>query len=120
MDATEARQFIELRLQPATDPALTDGEVAQLVTLAATSDINGNAPEDDRWESTYSIRGCWYAIAEGFMAKYSKAVGRFSFTTDGQTFTRNQTLDHLEHQRKRAIAKVQSCPALMRETEVWC
>lgn len=117
MDATEATQFITLRLQPSIDPALTDGEVADLLDLAVGTDDEGNEPADDGWTPTYSVRGCWYAIAEGFYIKYAKAVGRFSFTTDGQTFTRNQTLDHLEHQRKKALAKVQSCPSLLRETD---
>jgi len=116
MDATEATQFITLRLQPSVDPTLTDGEIADLVDLAVTTDADDNEPADDGWEPTYSVRGCWYAISEGYIIKYAKAVGRFSFTTDGQTFTRNQTLDHLEHQRKRAIAKVQSCPSVLRET----
>lgn len=113
MDGTEARRFIELRLQPDVDPVLTTGEVADLVALAVTDDDDGNSPVDDEWEATYSVAGCWYAIAEGYLIKYGKAVGRFSFTTDGQTFTRNQTLDHLEHQRKRALAKVQTCPSLL-------
>lgn len=116
MDATEARRFIELRLQPSVDPTLTDGEVTDLIAFAKTDDADGNASDDDEWTPTYSVRGCWYGIAEGFLIKYSKAVGRFSFTTDGQTFTRNQTLDHLEHQRRHALAKVQSCPALLPET----
>lgn len=116
MDAAEAQEFIELRLQPAIDPVLSDGEVLKLVDLAVTDDDDGNPPTDDEWVPSYSVRGCWYGIAEGYLIKYGKAVGRFSFTTDGQTFTRNQTLDHLEHQRKRALAKVQSCPSLLPET----
>lgn len=116
MDATAALRFIELRLQPSVDPTLTDGEMQDLVRLAKTDDVDGNAPDADDWTPTYSVRGCWYGVAEGYLVKYGKAVGRFSFTSDGQTFTRNQTLDHLEHQRRRALAKVQSCPSLLRET----
>lgn len=118
MDAATAQTFIELRLQPDVDPTLSDAEVLQLVDLAVTTDDDGNEPSDDEWLPTYSVRGCWYGIAEGYLIKYGKAVGRFSFTTDGQTFTRNQTLDHLEHQRKRAIAKVQSCPPLIDATPI--
>lgn len=113
MDATQAQTFIELRLQPGIDPELSNDEVLALVDLAVTTDVDGIDPTEDGWTPTYSIRGCWYAVAEGYLIKYGKAVGRFSFTTDGQTFTRNQTLDHLEHQRKRALGKVQSCPSTL-------
>jgi hypothetical protein len=108
MNLTEAQRFIELHLQPAVDPTLTDDEVDQIVTMARAVDEAGLTPSDDDWTATYSVAGCHYAIAEGYQVKYAKAVGRFSFTTDGQTFTRNQTLDHLEHQRAKHLAKVQA------------
>lgn len=113
MNTAKARAFIELRLQPDSDPALNAQEVEQLLALAITDDEDGNCPTDDDWTPTYSVRGCWYAIAEGFYVKYAKAAERFSFTTDGQTFTVNQLLDHLEHERKRALAKVQSSPSTL-------
>lgn len=107
MDATAARTYIETRLQPDVDPVLTSTEVDELVTLAKCEDEDGNLPGDDGYVDTYNTPGCHYAIAQGYEIKYAKAVGRFSFTTDGQTFTRNQTLDHLEHMRARHAAKVQ-------------
>lgn len=111
MNEAEARAFIELHLQPDVDPTLATDEVSQLVPFAASVDEDGFEPGEDDWTPTYSVRGCHYAIAEGYQVKYAKAVGRFSFTTDGQTFTRNQTLDHIEHQRQRHLARVQSSPA---------
>lgn len=107
MDETDARAFIELRLQPDVDPVLTTDEVAALVPLAQCPDADGLAPGDDGYSPTWDARGCHAAIAAGYEIKYAKAVGRFSFTTDGQTFTRNQTLDHLEHQRAIHARKVQ-------------
>lgn len=117
MNTAKARAFIELRLQPDSDPVLTAQEVDQLLPLAITDDADGNCPTDVAWDPTYSVRGCWYAIAEGFIVKYAKAAERFSFTTDGQTFTVNQLLDHLEHGRKRALAKVQSSPSTLKITK---
>lgn len=108
MNEAEARAFIELHLQPSIDPILDADEVSQLIPFAAVEDADGFMPSEADWTPTYSVPGCHYAIAEGYQVKYAKAVGRFSFTTDGQTFTRNQTLDHIEHQRARHLAKVQT------------
>lgn len=110
MNHAEAMAFIDLRLQPAVDPTLTTDELRQIVAAAASVDAGGLAPTADDWTATYSLVGCYSAIADGYEIKYAKAANRFSFTTDGQTFTRNQQLDHLEHQRDKYRSKVQSSP----------
>ena len=83
-------------------------DVAERLEVCATAVVaDGLVPGDDDYTPTWDARGCHAAIAAGYEIKYAKAVGRFSFTTDGQTFTRNQTLDHLEHQRAVHARKVQ-------------
>lgn len=116
MNTAEARRFIELRLQPDLDPVLTAHEVEDLLGLAVTKDEDCVLPTDDDWVPTYSVRGCHYAISEGFNVKYAKAAERYSFTTDGQTFTVNQLLDHLAHMARRHLAKVQACPSTLEIT----
>lgn len=112
MNASDATSFIENRLLPDLDPALPAGTIeSDLLPMAATCDTDGIEPDGDDWTPTYSVRGCYRAIAEGYTIKYGLAVGRFEFTTDGQTFRRQQTLDQLEHQRKMYARKVQDAPS---------
>jgi hypothetical protein len=116
MNTAQARRFIELRLQPDIDPVLTAHDVEDLLPLAVTKDADCREPTDADWVPTYSVRGCHYAIAEGWNIKYAKASERFSFTTDGQTFTVNQLLDHCAHMAKRHLAKVQASPSTLEIT----
>jgi hypothetical protein len=116
MNTSQARRFIEMFLQPDVDPVLTSHEVEFLLGHAVTKDADDLEPDDDDWTPTYSVRGCHYAIAEGWNIKYAKASERFSFTTDGQTFTLNQLLDHCAHMAKRHLAKVQACPSTLEIT----
>lgn len=111
MNATDAQAFIELRLQPDSDPVLPAGTIDELLPMAATCDEDGLEPDEDDWVPTYSVRGCYKAIAEGWAIKYGMAVGRFEFITDGQTFRRQQTLDHVNNQRATWTRKVQSSPS---------
>lgn len=108
MNYGTALSFVLTRLQPDVDPTLETHTVLELLDLAKTTDADGLAPDDDDWTPTYSTTGCYRAIAEGYTLKHGAAVGRFRFTTDGQTFDRNQLLDHLEHQRKLYARKVQT------------
>lgn len=113
MDVTEALAFITARLQPDADPCLSSEVVDGLLALAVAEDEDGYAPTDDEWTETYSVTGCYRAIAEGWAIKRGMAVGRFDFTTDGQTFRRSQQLDHIEHQRRLYARKVQVSPSTL-------
>lgn len=108
MDLATALEFIETRLQPDVDPVIEAAELGVLLGLAVTTDADDIDPTGDDWTPTYSVTGCYRVIAEGYAIKHAKAVGRYSFTTDGQTFQRNQLLDHLEHQRNVYARKVQA------------
>lgn len=113
MDAPTALAFITARLHPENDPVLSPDEVVDLVKLAAVTDDDDRAPADTDWVPTYSVRGCYVAIAEGWAAKRGKSVGRFDFTTDGQMFRRSQVRDQIDAEERRWRAKVQSCPSTL-------
>lgn len=112
MDETRARSFVEVRLLPREDPELTVDEIDELMRLAVAHDAAGRAPTDPEWVPTYSVRGLYRAVAEGWRLKYGKAVGRYSFSTDGQRFERGQVLDHIEHQRRAYARKIQTSAVL--------
>jgi hypothetical protein len=116
MDAPTALAYITTRLHPEDDPTLSSDEVLDLLKLAAVTDSDDRAPSDADWTPTYSVRGCYVAIAEGWATKRGKAVGRFDFTTDGQMFRRSQVRDQIDHEHRRWLAKVQSCPSTLGTT----
>jgi hypothetical protein len=113
MNAAEALRFIVDRLQPDDDPALSADTVAGLLAHAITTDADDHLPTDTAWTPTYSVTGCYRALAEGWAIKRGKVVGRFDFTTDGQQFARSQMVDHIENERRRWQAKVQSSPSTL-------
>lgn len=113
MDAPEALAYITGRLHPDDDPALSAQQVAELLQLAATPDADCLPPSDSDWTPTYSVVGCYRAIAEGWALKRGMTVGRFDFTTDGQQFRRAQVRDHIDHEERRWRAKVQSSPLVL-------
>lgn len=90
MDATTAESKLRLRLQPESEPVLSDEEVTDLLALAATVDADGLDPSDDGWTPTYSVQGIYRAAAEGWQIKDGRVEELFDFTTDGQTFSRSQ------------------------------
>lgn len=116
MNAAEALAYITARLQPDDDPALSAYEVASLLPIAATTDADDLEPDASDWTPTYSVVGCYRALAEGWTMKRGKATGRFDFTTDGQMFRRSQTLDQIEYQRKLYARKVQCSPSTLGAT----
>jgi hypothetical protein len=91
MDATAATARINLYCPTADDPALTEDEIALLLAMAAVVDEEDLEPAEEGYTPTYSVLGCR-------VAKRGKIVGRFDFTTDGQTFRRSQVLDHVDGQ----------------------
>jgi hypothetical protein len=112
----EALAYITDNLLPDNDPVLSPDEVVSLLDLAKVADADGNTPDLAAWTPTYDRRGCARAIAEGWMRKRGKAVGRFEFTTDGQTFRRQQILDQIEHQRRLWARRVPVSPSTLGAT----
>ena len=113
MNGAEALAFITARLAPDADPTMTTAEVTALLPVAQGIDADGLPPSDASWTPTYTVRGCYAAITEGWLLKYGKAVGRFPFVTDGQTFQRDKTHDQIEHQRRYYARKVQTSPSTL-------
>lgn len=107
MNEFDALTFVRSRLQPEVDPVITDQELLDLLPLGQAEDENGVAPGGDGYVPTWSTVGCYRVVAAGWEMKYGRAVGRYSFTTDGQTFNRQQTLDQIKHMRDMYKAKVQ-------------
>jgi hypothetical protein len=113
MNQQQALRFISDRLHPVDDPTLDPDTVVSLLEHARAVDDNDRPPSDDNWTPTYSITGCYRAIAEGWAMKRDKIAGRYDFTTDGQMFRRSQMVDHCENARKRWQARVQSSPSTL-------
>jgi hypothetical protein len=113
MDAPEALAYIAARLAPDNDPPLSAPEVAGLLSMAAGTDSANLPPSHADWTPTYTVRGCYMAIAEGWAIKRGKVAGRYDFTTDGQMFRRSQMRDHIDAEHRRWLAKVQSCPSTL-------
>lgn len=78
------------------DPALTEGDITDLVAGAARPDADGYVNGDSAWTPTWDLNA---AAAEGWARKAAKAVNRFSFAEDGQRFDRAQIFQHCEAQR---------------------
>ena len=101
MDYLAAYDFVALRIVPELDPPITPDDIMSL--LAMVSDGT----------QEWSTVDCYRALAEGWAVRHGRAVSRFDFTTDGQTFRRSQMLDHIEDQRRFWARKVQSSPSTL-------
>jgi hypothetical protein len=92
-----------------TDPALSDDDMDDLLSIAARPDTSGRTRADDNWEPTWDLNA---AAAEGWLRKASKAVSRFSFAEDGQRFERAQIYAHAIRQHelyaRKAIGSIQA------------
>ena len=116
MDAPQALAFIAARVHPEDDPTLDQADLVDLLAMAKTTDVDGYEPDDVLWTPTYSVQGCYRAVAEGWAIKRGKTVGHFDFTTDGQQFRRGMVRDHIDAEQRRWLAKVQSSPSTLGET----
>lgn len=113
MNQQQALRYICDRLHPDTDPTLDPDTVVSLLEHARAADVNDRLPSDTAWTPTYSVTGCYRAVAEGWAMKRDSIAGRYDFTTDGQMFRRSQMWDHCEAARKRWQARVQSSPSTL-------
>lgn len=113
MNAPEALALIVAHLHPDDDPALDATTVASLLPLAAGPDCDGYPPSHDSWTPTYTVKGCYRAVARGWTIKLGKVVGRYDFMTDGQNFRRSQLSDHIREQRRLYARMVQTSPSTL-------
>lgn len=104
MDATQAQQFVALRLAPDQEPVVTAVEIKQLLDeLAVVTDADDIEPDETGWTPTYSRIGAYAVLAEAWGMKAGRVAHRFDFTapTGGGMFKVSQILDHCEAQAKK-------------------
>lgn len=80
-----------------TTPALTDGEIDDLLVQFSLPDADGLAPDDVEWTPTYNLRA---AAAEGWRWKAGRAAELQSTDLDGDRMSANQIFDHCERMIK--------------------
>lgn len=79
-------------------PALTSGEIDDLLAEFAIADANGRSPDDAEWSPTYAMRS---AAAEGWRRKAGKASPLQSTDLDGDRMSSNQIFEHCLAMAKR-------------------
>jgi hypothetical protein len=102
MADTPAQTRLKAMTASSAAPALSDTEIAALLSLASLADSGGLAPADASWIPTYDFNR---AAAEGWRWKAAKAAAGYGFTADGATYQREQIMDHCnkmiaQYQRK--------------------
>lgn len=85
----EATAYDRLSAMVAKDsvPTLDDIQVSELLLMARRPDSDGLLPSDENWTGTYDLNA---AASEGWRWKAAKVAGNFGFSSDGQTFNREQ------------------------------
>lgn len=92
MTSVAARAAIVLGCDANRDPALTEEELAALVSRAQVADVNGKGPLDDEWIPTYDVTR---SVAEGWEARAGKAAARPTIGRRGDTVNRGQVHEAL-------------------------
>lgn len=90
---TESEALDELSFMVAADsePTLGIAEVYSLLVIARRRDTYGLVFGDDGWTPTWDLRA---AAAEGWRRKAGKVAGDYTFSTDGQSFSRSDMYAH--------------------------
>ena len=109
MTEAECQDRIARLIEADQDPALSDDDMDDLLSIAARPDTAGLTRADDNWDPTWDLNA---AAAEGWLRKASKAVTRFSFSEDGQRFERAQIYAHAIRQHelysRKAVGTIQA------------
>lgn len=87
MDEGTAQDRLESMVAKDDVPTLSDLQIYELLNLARRPDSDGLLPSDENWTGTYDLNA---AAAEGWRWKAAKVAGKFGFSSDGQTFNREQ------------------------------
>ena len=90
-DAARAR----LRRMTDGEPELTDGDIEELLDLAARADTYGRLPTDTGWIGAYDLNA---AAAEAFLWKAARSAGEFDFSADGASFAKGSRAANLAKQ----------------------
>jgi hypothetical protein len=76
-----------------SEPALTDGELGELLDIYAIADMCGNPPDSDDWSRAHDLNA---AAAEGWRWKAAKASEMIAADLDGTKLSANQLFEHCE------------------------
>lgn len=87
MDETTARELLEDMVSPNSIPILTSDEVDRLFNYAKRADPDGLLPSEAGWTPSWNLHA---AAARGWIMKAGKVAGLFPFSTDGQSYQRDQ------------------------------
>lgn len=89
----EATAILRIRTITAyqTDPTLTDAEITLLVDTYKVNDFSGLVPTDPDWEGTWDFNG---AAHEGWLWKAAKVSEGYDFSSDVNSFSRDQLYQH--------------------------
>jgi len=118
MNETEARARLERMTDAYSDPALTEEDIYDCVMMSRLVDANGLAPSDPDWTPTWDLnRGA----AEGWRRKKGKIAMHYDFSSDGQSFSRSQAVQHCEemirHYQRRIATSIRVPGTLAREDD---
>lgn len=107
MDEPTAMARIESMVAASSAPALDSGQLDELLVIARRPDSNGLLPSDENWAGAYDLNA---AAAEGWRWKAAKVAGEFGFSSDGQSFNREQAhaacIAMAEHYAKRVTGSI--------------
>lgn len=109
MDEAAATARLQRMTAYDVDPTLTPAEITALLEQFRVPDSSGALPSDADWEGAYDLNA---AAAEGWTWKAGKCSNRFAFSSDVNSFDRQQTFEHCERMaqqyRNRASRSLQS------------
>lgn len=107
LELSQVQAYTRLRSMTAADaaPALTEGEMADLLELCKVTDADGLDPDDTGWEPTWELP---VGAAEGWRWKAAKVAGDFAFSAEGASFHREQAVQQCLTMVDRYVAQ---CPA---------
>lgn len=83
MDAVTAERQLRNMVQAAVAPLLTAAEIADLLSLALTTDSAGRNPGTTGYVATYSYPKLRRAAGEGWLQKAGKVVNEYKLATGG-------------------------------------
>lgn len=104
MDEAAARARLVRMVAATSEPTLTDGEVDDLLAIAARPDADGLERGTAEWVPTWELNS---AAAEGWRWKAGKAVGDPGYSADGASWKGMDVkacLDQAAHYDTLAIA----------------
>lgn len=86
MDIASAALRLKRLVAAELEPTINDSIIDQLLSDARVRDSDGNLPSSDDWVETYDI---YRAAAEGWAYKAAQVAGDYTFSIDGQSFSRS-------------------------------